>query len=134
VMAGAWFGWSLLILLVSWGCMLLSGLLFQQASRYFPLGSGYDTLTRSLLGRRWAALNGLSILFVLGILTYAYISASGPVYQHSLNSAGLPVSTAGAKAILTLCVAIVVWLGTKGVSRIMTFCVLAKLLLLVTVF
>lgn len=134
VMAGAWFGWSLLILLISWGCMLLSGLLFQQASRYFPLGSGYDTLTRSLLGRRWAALNGLSILFVLGILTYAYISASGPVYQHSLNLAGLPVSTAGAKAILTLCVALVVWLGTKGVSRIMTFCVLAKLLLLVTVF
>lgn len=134
VMAGAWFGWSLLILLVSWASMLLSGLMFLRASGYFPAGSGYDTLTRALLGRRWAALNGLSILFVLGTLTYAYISASGPVYQHSLNSAGLPVSNAGAKVILTLCVAAVVWLGTKGVSRIMTFCVLAKLLLLVSLF
>jgi len=134
VMAGAWFGWSLFILLVSWGSMLLSGLMFLKASRYFTTGSGYDTLTRALLGRGWAAINGLSILFVLGILTYAYISASGPVYQHSLNSAGLPVSNAGAKVILTLCVAVVVWQGTKGVSRIMTFCVLAKLLLLVSVF
>lgn len=134
VMAGAWFGWSLLILLVSWGCMLLSGLLFLEASRHYAPGAGYDTLTRDLLGRGWAALNGLSILFVLGILTYAYISASGPVYQQSLNAAGLPLSTAGAKIALTLCVALVVWLGTKGVGRMMTFFVLAKLLLLVTLF
>ncbi|MBV4366785.1 aromatic amino acid transporter [Erwinia phyllosphaerae] len=134
VMAGAWYGWSLLILLVSWFCMLLSGLLFARASQHYPLGAGFDTITRDLLGRAWAAINGVSILFVLGILTYAYISASGPVYQSSLNRAGLHLSVAEAKIILTLCVAVVVWLGTKGVSRLMTFCVLAKILLLVMLF
>lgn len=134
VMAGAWYGWSLLILMVSWVCMLLTGLLFVQASQHYPLGAGFDTITRDLLGRGWAAVNGLSILFVLGILTYAYISASGPVYQSSLNRAGLHLSVADAKIMLTLCVAAVVWLGTKGVSRLMTFCVLAKILLLVTLF
>lgn len=134
VMAGAWFGWALLLLLVSWGAMLLSGLLFMRTSLHYPTGAGYDTLTKDLLGRRWAALNGLSILFVLGILTYAYISASGPVYQHSLNEAGIPLSTAGAKIALTVGVAAVVWLGTQGVSRIMTFCVLAKILLLILLF
>lgn len=134
VMAGAWFGWALLLLLVTWGAMLLSGLLFMRTSLHYPQGSGYDTLTKDLLGRGWAVLNGLSILFVLGILTYAYISASGPVYQHSLNLAGLPLSTAGAKIALTLCVAAVVWLGTTGVSRLMTFCVLAKILLLILLF
>lgn len=134
VMAGAWYGWALVILMVSWICMLLTGLLFVQASQHYPLGAGFDTITRDLLGRGWAAVNGLSILFVLGILTYAYISASGPVYQSSLNRAGLHLSVAEAKIILTLCVAAVVWLGTKGVSRLMTFCVLAKILLLVTLF
>ncbi|KTS33817.1 aromatic amino acid transporter [Pantoea dispersa] len=134
VMAGAWFGWALLLLGISWGAMLLSGLLFMRVSLHYPPGAGYDTLTRDLLGRGWASLNGLSILFVLGILTYAYISASGPVYQHSLNQLGVPLSTAGAKIALTLCVAAVVWLGTTGVSRLMTFCVLAKILLLILLF
>lgn len=134
VMAGAWFGWAMVLLLISWGGMLLSGLLFMRVSLKYPPGAGYDTLTKDLLGRGWAALNGLSILFVLGILTYAYISASGPVYQHSISQLGLPISTAEAKILLTLCVALVVWLGTTGVSRLMTFCVLAKILLLFVLF
>ncbi len=134
VMAGAWFGWAMVLLLISWGGMLLSGLLFMRVSLTYPPGAGYDTLTKDLLGRGWAALNGLSILFVLGILTYAYISASGPVYQHSISQLGLPISTAEAKVLLTLCVAVVVWLGTTGVSRLMTFCVLAKILLLIVLF
>jgi len=134
VMAGAWFGWAMMLLLISWGGMLLSGLLFMRVSLTYPPGAGYDTLTKDLLGRGWAALNGLSILFVLGILTYAYISASGPVYQHSISQLGLPISTAEAKVLLTLCVAAVVWLGTTGVSRLMTFCVLAKILLLIVLF
>lgn len=134
VMAGAWFGWALLLLGISWGAMLLSGLLFMGVSLHYPAGAGFDTLTKDLLGRGWAVINGLSILFVLGILTYAYISASGPVYQQSLQQLGLPFSNAGAKIALTLCVAIVVWLGTKGVSRLMTFCVLAKILLLIVLF
>lgn len=134
VMAGAWFGWALLLLAVSWGAMLLSGLLFMGVSLHYPPGAGFDTLTKDLLGRGWAAINGLSILFVLGILTYAYISASGPVYQQSISQLGVPVSTAEAKIALTLCVAAVVWLGTRGVSRLMTFCVLAKILLLILLF
>ncbi|PIF14720.1 tryptophan-specific transport protein [Candidatus Pantoea floridensis] len=134
VMAGAWFGWAMIMLLVSWGGMLLSGLLFMRVSLSYPPGAGYDTLTKDLLGRGWATLNGLSILFVLGILTYAYISASGPVYQHSLNQAGVPISTAEAKVLLTIGVAAVVWLGTTGVSRLMTFCVLAKILFLILLF
>lgn len=65
VMAGAWFGWALLLLGISWGAMLLSGLLFMRVSLHYPPGAGYDTLTRDLLGRGWASINGLSILFVL---------------------------------------------------------------------
>lgn len=134
VMAGAWYSWSVIMLVISWGCMLLSGLLFMRVSLNYPLGSGYDTLTQHLTSPLWRKINGLSISFVLGILTYAYISASGPVYQQSLNTAGLPISSAGAKCLLTLVVGFVVWLGTRGVSRLITLCLAAKLLLFVMLF
>ena len=131
VMAGAWFGAAAAGHKLGRNAALRAAVYACQPALS---AAGYDTLTRDLLGRGWASINGLSILFVLGILTYAYISASGPVYQHSLNQLGVPLSTAGAKIALTLCVAAVVWLGTTGVSRLMTFCVLAKILLLILLF
>ncbi|PIJ45549.1 aromatic amino acid transporter [Tatumella sp. OPLPL6] len=134
VMAGAWYSWSVLMLVISWFCMLLSGLLFMKVSLNFPLGAGYDTLTQALTPKWWGRINGLSIIFVLGILTYAYISASGPVYQQSLNTLGLGLNGAEAKGLLTAVVALVVWLGTKGVSRLITLCLVAKLLLFFMLF
>jgi len=134
VMAGAWYSWSVLMLVVSWFCMLLSGLLFMKVSLNFPLGAGYDTLTQALTPKWWGRLNSLSITFVLGILTYAYISASGPVYQQSLNTLGLALNGAEAKGLLTAVVGLVVWLGTKGVSRLITLCLMAKLLLFFMLF
>lgn len=134
VMAGAWFSWSVLLLVISWGCMLLSGLLFMHASLWYPEGAGFDTLTRDLTSRIWSQLNGLSILFVLGILTYAYISASAPVYHASLNRLGFAINEPLTKLVLTLLVAFIVWLGTAGVSRFITFCLVAKILLFFILF
>ncbi|WP_241569438.1 aromatic amino acid transporter [Rosenbergiella collisarenosi] len=134
VMAGAWYSWSVIMLVISWFCMLLSGLLFMKVSLNFPLGAGYDTLTQVLTPRWWRKLNGLSISFVLGILTYAYISASGPVYQQSITATGITINDAEAKILLTAVVGFVVWLGTKGVSRLITLCLVAKLLLFFMLF
>ena len=134
VMAGAWYSWSVIMLIISWFCMLLSGLLFMQVSLKFPLGAGYDTLTQALTPHWWRKLNGLSISFVLGILTYAYISASGPVYQQSIAATGIAINDAEAKILLTAVVGLVVWLGTKGVSRLITLCLVAKLLLFFMLF
>lgn len=118
VMSGAWFSWSSAILLLTWLCMLLSGLMFLEASLHYPGNAGFDTLTRDLLGRRWNLLNGASILFVLGILTYAYISASGAILQHTFATLAMPVSARAAGLGFTLLVALFVWLGTAAVSRI----------------
>ncbi|MBS9425198.1 tryptophan permease [Photorhabdus noenieputensis] len=134
VMAGAWYFWSGVLLLIAWGSMLMSGLLFLEANLNYPLGSGYDTLTRDLLGRRWSIINGLSIAFVLGILAYAYISASGPVLKHSLNSFGLNVSVGSAKVLFTLCVAVLVWFGTAMVGRMILLCLGAKLITFFSLF
>ena len=134
VMAGAWYSWSVMMLVISWLCMLLSGLLFMKVSLNFPQGAGYDTLTQALTPNWWRKINGLSISFVLGILTYAYISASGPVYRQSITSLGLVLTDAEAKGLLTAVVGIVVWLGTRGVSRLITLCLVAKLLLFFMLF
>lgn len=135
VMAGAWFGWSLLILAFSWISMLISGLMFHRVSQHYPLGTGYDTITRDLLGRRWAEVNGLSLVFVLGILTYAYISAIGPVYDSSLSSlTGKTVSSAEAKIVLSVAVAAIVWLGTSSIGRIMSVLLIVKIALLLALF
>lgn len=40
---------------------------------------------KDLLGKRWNLINGLSIAFVLYILTYAYITSGGGITQHLLN-------------------------------------------------
>ncbi|KAB1481092.1 aromatic amino acid transport family protein, partial [Cronobacter sakazakii] len=84
VMSGAWFFWSLLALVFTWFCMLHSGLMLLEANLNYHIGASFDTITRDLLGKGWNVVNGASVAFVLYILTYAYISASGSVLHHTL--------------------------------------------------
>lgn len=77
VMSGAWFFWSMAALVFTWFCMLHSGLMILEANLNYRIGSSFDTITKDLLGKGWNIVNGISIAFVLYILTYAYISASG---------------------------------------------------------
>ncbi len=79
VMSGAWFFWSMAALIFTWFCMLHSGLMILEANLNYRIGSSFDTITKDLLGKGWNVVNGISIAFVLYILTYAYISASGSV-------------------------------------------------------
>ena len=88
VMSGAWFFWSLLALIFTWFCMLHSGLMILEANLNYHIGASFDTITKDLLGNRWNIINGLTVAFVLYILTYAYISASGSVIHHTFAQMG----------------------------------------------
>lgn len=134
VMSGAWFVWSSVLLIVTWFCMLLSGLLYLEASLHYPVGASFDTVTRDLLGRGWNLINGLSVVFVLGILTYAYISASGAIIQHSLNQLNVGISARMAGLLFTLLVALFIWLGTAVVSRMTLIFLGAKVLTFLMIF
>ncbi|MBK4724796.1 tryptophan permease [Pantoea agglomerans] len=134
VMSGAWFAWSSALLIVTWFCMLLSGLLYLEASLHYPVGASFDTVTRDLLGRGWNLINGLSVVFVLGILTYAYISASGAIIQHSLNQLNVGISARMAGLLFTLLVALFIWLGTAVVSRMTLIFLGAKILTFLMIF
>ena len=134
VMSGAWFLWSSALLIVTWFCMLLSGLLYLEASLHYPAGASFDTVTRDLLGRGWNLVNGLSVVFVLGILTYAYISASGAIIQRSLSQLDIAMSARVAAGLFTLLVALFIWLGTALVSRMTLIFLGAKVITFLMIF
>lgn len=134
VMSGAWFLWSSALLIATWFCMLLSGLLYLEASLHYPAGASFDTVTRDLLGRGWNLINGLSVVFVLGILTYAYISASGAIIQRSLGQLDIDMSARVAGLLFTLLVALFIWLGTAVVSRMTLIFLGAKVITFLMIF
>ncbi|MCL2915193.1 tryptophan permease [Shewanella corallii] len=120
VSAGMWFSYGLMVLLGIWFIMLMSGLLLLEANLHFEPGASFDTLTRETLGRFWRIVSGLSIAFVLYILTYAYISGGSSVVNHSLQGLdiSLPQSIAGLAFAGIL--AGIVLISTKAVDRITT--------------
>jgi hypothetical protein len=75
--------------------MLHSGLMILEANLNYHIGASFDTITKDLLGNGWNIINGLTVAFVLYILTYAYISASGSVIQHTFAQMNLAVPAPG---------------------------------------
>ncbi|EOL9025968.1 tryptophan permease [Cronobacter sakazakii] len=128
VMSGAWFFWSLLALVFTWFCMLHSGLMLLEANLNYHIGASFDTITRDLLGKGWNVVNGASVAFVLYILTYAYISASGSVIHHTLTGMNIDVPARLAGFGFALVVAFIVWLSTHAVSRMTAIVLGAKVI------
>ncbi|MCE9686092.1 tryptophan permease [Shewanella sp. AS16] len=118
--AGMWFGYSILMLLGVWFCMLMSGLLLLETNLHFEPGASFDTLTRVTLGQFWRIVNGVSIAFVLYILTYAYISGGSSIVNHSLQGIGISLPQSVAGLIFALLLASVVLISTRAVDRITT--------------
>lgn len=73
-------------------------------------------------------VNGLSIAFVLYILTYAYISASGSILHHTFSEMSLNVPARLAGLCFALGVAFIVWMSTKAVSRMTAIVLGAKVI------
>ncbi|MQL48963.1 tryptophan permease [Photorhabdus khanii] len=128
VMSGAWFYWSIAALLFTWFCMLHSGLMILEANLNYRVGSSFGTITKDLLGDGWNIINGITIAFVLYILTYAYISASGSIIQHVIGDMEIDFSPRLAGFLFAFAVALIVWLSTKAVSRITSVILGAKIL------
>ncbi len=73
-------------------------------------------------------MNGVSIAFVLYILTYAYISASGSILHHTFSELSLKVPAHAAGFGFALLVAFIVWMSTKAVSRMTAIVLGAKVI------
>ncbi|PAA95110.1 tryptophan permease [Serratia fonticola] len=119
VTSGVWFSGSVALLIYTWFCMLISGLMILEATLNYPAGASFHTVVKDLLGKGWNTLNGLSITFVLYILTYAYISAGGSIIAHTLEGVfGANQTLSG--LVFAIVVAFIVWLSTRAVDRLST--------------
>ncbi|MGQ6549100.1 tryptophan permease [Serratia sp. IR-2025] len=119
VTSGVWFSGSVALLIYTWFCMLISGLMILEATMNYPTGASFHTVVKDLLGKGWNTLNSLSITFVLYILTYAYISAGGSIIAHTLEGVfGANQTLSG--LVFAIVVAFIVWLSTRAVDRLST--------------
>ena len=124
--AGVWFIGSILALVYTWFCMTTSGLMILEANLHYPTGSSFDTIVKDLLGKGWNIINGLSVAFVLYILTYAYITSGGGITQNLLNQAfgsaesAVDIGRTSGSLIFCFILAAFVWLSTKAVDRFTT--------------
>jgi tryptophan-specific transport protein len=129
VSAGAWMLWSTLGFLLVWYMTSLSASLFAKVNLALVADnktnindqSSFDSIVHAVMGSRWATLNNLSIMFIMMILMYAYISAGASIVAYSFESIGLQIET-DMRKWLSLCfaliIALIVWLGTSIVSRV----------------
>lgn len=58
VTAGVWFSGSVVLLIYTWACMLVSGLMILEANLNYPSGASFHTMVQDLLGRCGAQLTG----------------------------------------------------------------------------
>lgn len=124
-MSGIWFIGSIFVLLYTWFCMTTSGLMILEANLHYPTGASFDTVVKDLLGQGWNILNGLSVAFVLYILTYAYITSGGGLTESFINqyfatSDNPLIGRSGGSLLFCLVLALFVWLSTKAVDRFTT--------------
>ncbi|BBV04235.1 MULTISPECIES: tryptophan permease [Providencia] len=119
VTSGVWFTGSVILLIYTFICMLLSGLMILEANMNYPAGASFHTMVKDLLGTTWNSINSLSVTFVLYILTYAYISAGSSIITANLSEK-IQIPQAGAGFIFAFIVAFFVWLSTRAVDRLST--------------
>lgn len=150
VSAGAWSLWSLLGLVAIWWVtylaakILLDTNLAIQGSKPISASTvhgpplSFDTLVKSVLGARWALVNNLSLVFIMMILMYAYVSAGASIVSLSLDQLGLralEISPSWLSVAFSIVVALVVGFGTAAVANFsVVLMILMALSFLVVIF
>ena len=111
--SGVWFIGSLMVLLYTWFSMLTSGLMILEVNTHYPSGANFDTLVRDLLGQGWNIVNGVSVAFVLYLLTYAYIYVGGSLTAQALGGQALWLGQLAFFIVFAGCV----WWSSRAVDR-----------------
>lgn len=127
ITAGVWFNGSVFLLVYTWVCMLVSGLMILEVNLHYPIGASFHSMAKDLLGPIWSSINGLSITFVLYILTYAYISAGSSIISHTFSGI-LDINPSFAGLCFATIVAFTVWLSTRTVDRLSTLLIAAMVI------
>lgn len=117
--SGIWFAGSVAVLLYTWFSMLFGGLMLLEVNTHYPHGASFDTMVKDLLGRGWNIVNGLSVAFVLYLLTYAYIFVGGDLTAKGLGGiTGGEVPLSVGQLVFFAALALCVWVSSHLVSRL----------------
>ncbi|WP_373755669.1 aromatic amino acid transporter [Neisseria sp.] len=117
--SGVWFAGSLAVLFYTWFSMLSGGLMLLEVNTHYPHGASFDTMVKDLLGQGWNVVNGLSVAFVLYLLTYAYIFVGGDLTAQGLgNLTGSAVPLAAGQLLFFVVLALCVWVSSHWVGRL----------------
>lgn len=118
VSAGMWFGWSMMVMFVSWFLLYHSSLLIVEINQHYPRGASFDTFVKDTLGKGWSNFNGLVLAFILYVLCYAYISGGGSIVSHTLDvSIGITLPPIIAGLVFAVGLSAIVWVSTGFVGR-----------------
>lgn len=119
--SGMWFSLSTICLILLWFLSYLSALYILEVNVNFTPGNSFDTLVKNVLGKKWSAITGLSLAFLLYILLYAFYSAFGSILSNVFKETNIPAGVLG--LLFGSIFAIIVWWSTKLSGRISTILV-----------
>lgn len=129
VSSGMWFGWAAALLIFSWFCLYSSAMMLLETNLNFKAGESFDTFVKATIGKGWNNVNGLTMVFTLYTVTYAYVSGGGSIVNQTLNSGlgfTLPPIVAGLSFALVL--SFFVWYSTGLAGRITSVLVISMVI------
>ncbi|XKM13365.1 aromatic amino acid transporter [Orbaceae bacterium ac157xtp] len=127
VMAGVWFSWGSLVLVLTSIIMLLTALMLVEVHLHYDSAASFDTFTKDLLGNKWSIFVGLALGFVLYILTYAYMSGSSSVLSQTfINYFDLDILPSWCVVFISVLIIFIVSCSSMLVGRITTILLVGK--------
>lgn len=121
-----WFTKGAITLAISAFFMLLTGLMLVDVNLRFPSGTSFHTFTKDLLGHRISLIVNVSFLFVLYLITYAYISGASSAFSGMLSKIFGINGTTWSVLLVTFLVSSLIYMGGAIASYVISFFVAAK--------
>ncbi|MEY0489775.1 aromatic amino acid transporter [Proteus terrae] len=134
IMSGAWFINSLFILFIVCFFMFHSGIYILECISKYGAGTNYFHISKELLPKWACYLANASLIFVLYILIYAYISAAGSVIYEASSLYGLNLNLRVIFFVFTILLGATIWWGGTCASRLTSIFLFIKIVLFVLAF
>lgn len=127
---------SMVINTLCWLFMLLTGLLFLEATLWMHEGSNVLSMASRFFGPMGWWIGGLSFLFLYYCLQVSYIAGGTPIFVSQLESMGVGLSGYSAYVAFACAFGIIVFLGSwyiDRVNRLLMIALIISYLLLIVV-
>lgn len=114
--AGFWPGVG--ITLCAWAVLMLTGILFLEATLWMPIGSNLLSMSRQFLGKKGRIFAGSMFIFLYFCLLVAYYAAGAPILGHAIEALlGISFKSPWNYLLFGLIFGSIVGLGAKWIDR-----------------